>query len=213
MSYEQLSEYQPIRQGDIFYPLPRPKLLLDEMETISEDAGSEAAKWSNIKDREKIFITIEVEKTWGIVATQDCDAAQSSPCISLFQVVPFIKVYGSTPSSPSKWVKVLTERICRNASWFYLPKDDSIGISIEMAVNFHRVFQIERTDLERNKFLRRGRLASFAYEHYREAIAQYYRRYPYNEWYPFNKDQLEAYARERDYQVSNITPKYPMNDK
>ena len=144
-SYEQLSEYQPIRQGDIFYPLPRPKLLLDEMETISEDAESEAVKWSNIKDREKIFITIEVEKTWGIVATQNYDAAQSPPCISLFQVVPFIKVYASTPSSPSKWVKMLTERICRNASWFYLPKDDSIGISIEMAVNFHRVFQIEQT--------------------------------------------------------------------
>jgi hypothetical protein len=213
VSYELLKSDQPIRQGDIFFPLPRPKLLLDEMETISEEAGCEAAKWINIKDKNKILITVEVEKTWGIVATQDCDAAQSSPSISLFQIVPFIKVYGSMPGSPSKWVKVLTERICRNASWFYLPKDGSIGITEEMAVNFHRVFQIERIDLEKNKILRRGRLADFAYEHYREAIAQYYRRYPYNEWYPFNKEQLDAYAKEKRCPVCDITPIYPMNEK
>jgi hypothetical protein len=83
-----------------------------------------------------------------------------------------------------------------------------------MAVNFHEVFQIERIDLEKNINLRVGRLESFAYEHYREAIAQYFRRYPYNEWYSFNKSQLEYYATNiRKCKMEEIMPKYPMNER
>lgn len=111
-------------------------------------------------------------------------------------------------------MSVLTERMCKNASWYYLPKDEVFGIVEEMAANFHEVFQVQRVDLERNINLRKGRLANFAYEHYREAIAQYFRRYPYNEWYPFNKSQLEYYATNvRKCKIEEIMPKYPMNEK
>lgn len=212
MCYEPLDPDQPIRQGDIFFPLPRPKISIDELQAISRDAGIEATKWVDVQGRDEILTLVELEKTWGIVATQDCDATRSDS-ISLFQIVPFEKVYGSRPSKPSAWVSVLTERICKNARWIYLPKDDSMGINVEMAVNFDEVFQIERVDLERNIALRKGRLTNFAYEHYREAIAQYFRRYPYDEWYPFNKAQLEAYANDKRCSVDDITPKYPMNEK
>ncbi|MHB8120281.1 MAG: hypothetical protein ACYDHX_16430 [Methanothrix sp.] len=213
MCYESLNPDQPIRQGDIFFPLPRPKISLDELQTLSEDAGIGAPKWVDVKDKDKILAIVELEKTWGIVATQDCDATRSDS-ISLFQIVPFGEAYGSFPGRPSAWVSVLTERICKNASWFYLPKDDSIGINSEMAINFHEVFQIERIDLEKNINLRMGRLEYFAYEHYREAIAQYFRRYPYNEWYSFNKSQLEYYATNvRKCKIEDIMPKYPMNEK
>jgi hypothetical protein len=113
--YESLNPDQPIRQGDIFFPLPRPKILLDELQTLSEEAGIDASKWSEVKDKDKILTLVELEKTWGIVATQDCDATRSDS-ISLFKIVPFADVYGSFPSKPSAWVSVLTARICKNAS-------------------------------------------------------------------------------------------------
>lgn len=212
MSYEPLEGGQPIRQGDIFFPLPCPNLTLDDVQVISEDGDLEATNWADAQAKSKIFATVELEKAWGIVATQDCDAAWRSS-ISLFRIRPFEEVYGSRPGI-SGMVSTLTQRICKNASWYYLPKDESFGINREMAANFHEVFQIERVDLERNMNLRKGRLASFAYEHYREAIAQYFRRYPYNEWYPFNKAQLEYYATQvRKCRIEDITPKYPMNKK
>lgn len=193
MCYDPLDDRQPIRQGDIFFPLPRPKLSLDEMEAISEDAGSKATNWIDIKDRDKIIVTLELEKSWGIVATQDCDATRS-PLISLFQIEPFQHINKTPPTTPKKWVDMLTERACKNASWFYLPKDERFGINERMAVNFHKTFQIQRLDLENNIKLRKGRLVTVAYEHYRESIAQYYRRYPYNEWYSMNKEEANVYV-------------------
>ncbi|MHC1688023.1 MAG: hypothetical protein AB9879_09990 [Methanothrix sp.] len=212
MSYESLKGGQPIRQGDIFFPLPCPNISLDDVQAILEDGDLEATNWINAQKSDTVLATVELEKAWGIVATQDCDAAWQSS-ISLFRIRPFEEVYGSRPKKDSGWVSTLTERICKNASWFYLPKDEGIGIEKEMAANFHEVFQVQRTDLLSNINLRKGRLANFAYEHYREAIAQYFRRYPYNEWYPFNKAQLEAYAVMKKCSVEEIVPKYPMNER
>jgi hypothetical protein len=210
--YEELDGDQPIRQGDIFFPLPCTNISLDEVQAISEDGDLEATNWAKAHGKEEIFATVVLEKTWGIVATQDCDATWRSS-ISLFRIRPFKDVYGNRPNRDSGWISVLTERTCKNASWFYFPKDTDIGINEEMAVNFHEVFQVERVDLEKYINLRKGRLAYFAYEHYREAIAQYFRRYPYNEWYPFNKAQLEAYANDKKCNIEDIIPKYPMNEK
>lgn len=63
-----------------------------------------------------------------------------------------------------------------------------------MAVDFGEIVSIARCDIEDNlRELRKCRLNKVAYEHYRECIAQYYRRYPYDEWYPLNKEEFEAY--------------------
>jgi len=210
--YELLNGNQPIRQGDLFFPLPCANISLDNVQAISEDGYLEAMDWANAQSKEGISATILLEKTWGIVATQDCDATWRSS-ISLFRIRPFEDVTGSHPTKDSRWVSMLTERICKNASWFYLPKDSDMGINEEMAINFHEIFQIERVDLEKYIILRKGRLADFAYEHYREAIAQYFRRYPYNEWYPFTRKQIEVYAKDRKLKVEDIVPKYPMNER
>jgi hypothetical protein len=211
---------QPIRQGDILYPLPYATLSLDSLQSFSR-AGFKASNWNDLMDSIKndnddkcgISILVALKKTWGIVASQDCDAS-NAPHVSIFQIEPFADVYKNPITTTKGWVSTLTERLCKNASWYYLPKDENIGINFEMAVNFHRVIQFDRAELERNKNLRMGRLADFAYEHYREAIAQYYRRYPYDEWYPFNKVQLEYYAKNiRRCEIEEIVPKYPMNEK
>lgn len=36
-----------------------------------------------------------------------------------------------------------------------------------------------------------------AYEHYREKIAEYFRRYPYDEWYPLSKEEFKVYNDEK----------------
>jgi hypothetical protein len=64
-----------------------------------------------------------------------------------------------------------------------------------------KVFQIQSEDLKTNINLRKGRLNETAYQHFRECIAQYFRRYPYDEWYPLNKDEYNAYIESRKCQV------------
>jgi hypothetical protein len=66
-----------------------------------------------------------------------------------------------------------------------------------MAINFHMVFHIPRDHLEQyKKDLRKGRLNNIAFQHYRESIAQYFRRYPYDEWYPLTKEEFLEYNKE-----------------
>jgi hypothetical protein len=210
--YEKLDGDQPLRQGDIFSSLPFPNISLDNVQAVSEDGYLEATNWANAQSKKEISATVVLEKTWGIVATQDCDATWRAS-ISLFRIRPFEEVYGNPIKKELGLVHALTERTCKNASWFYLPKDVDIGINDALGVNFHEIFQVQKVDLEKYINLRKGRLLPFAYEHYREAIAQYFRRYPYNEWYPFNKVQLEAYANDKKIKVEDINPKYPMNEK
>jgi hypothetical protein len=194
--YELLDADFPIRQGDIFYPLPYVEISLTNIQSLRKvgpaDVVVQLSDWDSLKDNDEIIISTALGKTWGIVATQNCDASRI-PNISLFQIDLYTSINPTPPASPKKWVETITERVCRNASWFYLPKDERLGINERMAVNFHKVFQIPREDLETNIRLRKGRLVKVAFEHFRESIAQYYRRYPYNEWYSFDKDEIDWY--------------------
>jgi len=77
-----------------------------------------------------------------------------------------------------------------------------------MAVDFLSTLRIPREDLENLRHLRRGRLNSTADEHFRERVAEFFRRYAYNEWYPFSKDEFEAYKQGHPEEASIILP-YP----
>lgn len=93
MSYELLADDQLIRQGDIFFPLPCPNISLDHVQAISKDGDLEATNWISAQNSNTVLATVELEKAWGIVATQDCDATWRSS-ISLFRIRPFEEVYG-----------------------------------------------------------------------------------------------------------------------
>jgi hypothetical protein len=80
--YEFPDKNQPIKQGDIFYPLPLISLDLNKMAILSEKGVFEESNWQIIKDKEKIVVNTPVKQIWGIVATQDCDASRA-PIISL----------------------------------------------------------------------------------------------------------------------------------
>ena len=202
--YKFPSETDPIRQGDILYPLPITVLNLDSLITVSKTGGLSKRDWISLsKESPDIKIVTELRCAWGIVATQDCDAARDDPVrkpmISFFEIQPFESVCTDTipqRNTNEKFPIWIGPTCHKNLKWFYLPPDKEIGFLEKKAINFHQVFQLRLSDLSRNiKDLRKGRLNKVAYEHYRECIAQYYRRYPYDEWYPLNKEEFEVYNR------------------
>jgi hypothetical protein len=52
-----------------------------------------------------------------------------------------------------------------------------------------------------------GRLKDMADEHFREKIAQYFRRYPYNEWYPLSQEEYKHYTINDE--TRSDSPPYP----
>lgn len=198
MCYDLLEEDFSIRQGDIFYPLPCPEFNLTRMQVLEKVGSQEMltldSDWNSLCEQDSIVISVALQKTWGIVATQNCDASRI-PDISFFQIMPYLSINQTPPPEDKhdKWISIITDRSCKNASIFYLPIDERLGICERMIINFHKVFHLPREDLVNNIKLRKGRLARVAYEHYRESIAQYYRRYPYNEWYSLNSDEAAFY--------------------
>lgn len=198
MIYDFPAEHEPIRQGDIFYPLPIPLLELGNLTIVSPEGDMQIAEWDNLEE-EDVQVRVPLEKAYGIVASQDCDTSRA-PYVTFFEIGTFQDVSGLTlppQERINKWVKIITQESRKNAKWFYLPIDQRIGFCERMAVNFENVFHIQLSDLEQNiGRLRKGRLNKIAYEHYRESIAQYFRRYPYDEWYPLNKNEFVKYKEE-----------------
>jgi len=132
-----------------------------------------------------------------IVATQDCDALRS-PDITLCEIREFREVERKSKETTAakKWKDILTQHARINQKWFYLPPDDQIGFDKKMAVDFLVTIRVPREDLEEIRSLRRGRLNKMADEHFRERLTEFFRRYPYDEWYPLNKEEFAEYKKE-----------------
>ncbi len=201
MIYDYPSPEEPIKQGDIFHPLPFLTFDLDTLPVINRsDNSAEPKKWEDIDGFPKSVIT-SIQQRWGIVASQDCDTSNSEN-ISFFTIRPFSTLGGVqdfTEEKDAKWWmnKLLNKIRSEGIKWFYLPADERIGFSARQIVVFEEVFQVPRKSLESRKALRKGRLNSIADEHFRETLAQFFRRYPYNEWYPLSKPEFEEYKKKR----------------
>lgn len=198
MIYEKLDIHSALRQGDIFSNIPVPYINIDRLPVAFEN-GIEEKAWKEISEHENAVVAnIPLKRSWAIIASQDCDAARS-PYISFFQIGKLDEVTRlNLPNSTKAWVSFITEKSRLNARWLYLPEDELIGFNSRMAVNFHQLFQISRESLINHIELRKGRLNKIAYEHYRESIAQYFRRYPYDEWYPMSKDEFSEYNKNKN---------------
>jgi hypothetical protein len=76
-----------------------------------------------------------------------------------------------------------------------------------MGVDFLVTLRVPRLELEQLRQLRKGRLNDVAAAHFRERIAEFYRRYAYDEWYSLDPAEMEAYLSEYpdvkpfDYQI------------
>jgi antitoxin (DNA-binding transcriptional repressor) of toxin-antitoxin stability system len=185
---------QPIRQGDIFVGVPRIDLSLKDVLVVSE-LGQSVAEWVEIaKTGEPVSIIVPVRPVTAIVATQDCDAVHGRD-ITLCEIGNLTDIEGMCKETASAkgWKNIITRQARINQKWFYLPPDDRLGFSNKMAVDFTMTLRVPRTQLEELRDLRAGRLNVVADEHFRERISDFFRRYPYDEWYPLDEEELKAY--------------------
>ncbi len=188
----------PIRQGDIFIGLPRIDMSLQEVPVIEADGEQTIRSWAEISEEgSPVTAILAVRPVAAIVATQDCDAVRA-PDITLCEIRYFPEVERRCieTSSPKSWMRIITQQARLNQKWFYLPPDNRIGFDKKMGVDFMVTLRVPREELETLRYLRKGRLNSLADEHFRERISEFFRRYPYDEWYPLNDNEMKAYLHD-----------------
>jgi hypothetical protein len=216
MIYKFPNPNDPIRQGDIFKSLPYVVLNPEKLIVVSNNDDAEAiVNWTEISKDQPHDVVATVKSSYGIVVTQDCDTAHD-PSITFFEIDEFFRVSkwnelrSKTPEELTKWWgQKFTERYrAKGQKFFYLPSDSRIGFDDKMAANYQNVFSVSSDFLKNNLVTHRaGRLNDEADEHFREHLAHYFRRYPYDEWYPYTKEEAAVYQKEigeeiklRDYQ-------------
>lgn len=197
MIYEYPPPADPIRQGDIFVGLPRADISLRRVPILAADGKQLEAPWEEIaKDGQAVTAVLALRPVAAIVASQDCDTTHGiDVTLCEIQRFPLVEPRGKDVTSPHTWTRIITQHARVNQKWFYLPPDEKIGFVEKMAVDFRVTLRVLRTDLEELRSLRKGRLCPVADEHFRERIAEFFRRYPYDEWYPLNREELETYKK------------------
>ncbi|TET68387.1 MAG: hypothetical protein E3J56_11475 [Candidatus Aminicenantes bacterium] len=212
MIYAFPSKARPIRQGDIFANIPRVSISLKELQIVNDDDIQQLSWGSIAVENKKIEAILPITSVFAIVATQNCDAL-SSPEITLCEIRQFPEVDGKAKDAkkPKSWEKIITQQARINQKWFYLPSDPKIGFTEKMAVDFRCSIRVPRMELENFRNFRKGTLNALAQQHFRERLGQFFRRYPYNEWYSLDSEELKAYEKNHKCEVS---PKYTwQNDK
>lgn len=200
MIYDKPSAEDPIRQGDIFRWIPSTELSLATMACVDKDGKElERTSWNSLvplSPGKELYVLVPVRAFYAIAVSQDCDAVRSQ-YITFCEIRPFMDVQGGDPPKDAKgWMNLLTKQARVNWKWFYLPPDDALGFAQKMAVDFRSVTKVDRVELESLlSQLRVGRLNEIALAHFRERISDFFRRYAYNEWYPLDHAELQAYVR------------------
>jgi hypothetical protein len=202
MIYEIPSSNSPVQQGDIFRYIPRIDINLEQLSVVDGDDFYER-NWVDLTGsggNSPITTVVAIRPVTAIVITQDCDAVRVDD-IALAEIVLFEQVMSDIVKAkyPEKTWGIITKQSRLNLRWFYLPIDESIGFAQRMAVDFHSVLRTSRFFLERNiAQFRVARLKEIAYEHFREKLSEYYRRYPYDEWYPLDKNEYQEYRKSKN---------------
>jgi hypothetical protein len=199
MIYDPVLNDAPILQGDIFTSLPRVDVSLKKVFVVDADLSPYEMTWADAAESrtgasQMVRAILPLYPVDAIVITQSCDAARADN-VSLCEIVPVDKVLKDSQSWVTKtWARNLTKQDTENLRWFYLPPGGATGFQERRAVDFRTVIHLLREELEAFKQFRKGRLNKVAYEHFREKLAQFFRRYPYNPWYPLDKNEFQAYA-------------------
>lgn len=199
MIYDFLSEEQPLRQGDIFSSLPRVDFTLTDLQILDEESNFIRESWVQLsKQSGRHAAVVAIRPVAAILATQDCDVIRA-PDLTFCEIRQIAEIEGKArqTSSSKSWMSLITQHARLNLKWFYLPPDPQIGFSDKMAVDFMVTLRVPREDVEKMINLRKGRLNKVAYEHFRERLSEFFRRYPYDEWYSLNSDEFAAYRKDK----------------
>ena len=187
MIYKNVSVNKPIRQGDIFRNLSLVRFDLEDLLTFQDDNSIISKTWESIEPNE-VQILANLEKTYAIVLSQDCDCLRS-PYLSLIVIKPLNK----NIQTQKNWMEFIIDLNKRRPSKMYLPPDNNFNIPIRMQIDFSHIFPIARKNLEVLRKLRLARLNKEAMEHFREKAAYYFHRYGYEEFYPLNNFEMDSY--------------------
>lgn len=202
MIYEKTTISDPIKQGDIFTYMPRIDFDLESLPIVSNDTDLIQNDWVKITQTsgdDLITSLVAIRPVMAIVITQDCDAVRIDD-IALCEIIPFEKVEPNikTARYPQKTWSVITKNSKVNLKWFYLPQEQGVGFKERMAVDFQSVLRVSRTFLEKHlEDFRIARLNDIANQHFRERLSEYFRRYPYDEWYSLDKSEFEEYRKSK----------------
>lgn len=197
MIYEFPDQDEPIRQGDIFVGIPRFDFAMKRIAVVVEDHPEETSWESVAKEGRPVTTIVQARPVTAIVISQNCDALRA-PDINLCEVRNFreIERKSKNTKTPKSWMRIITQQARLNQKWFYLPADEKVGFTEKMGADFMVTIRVPRVDLESLRHLRKGCLNEVAKAHFRERIAEFYRRYPYDEWYPLNEEEMEVYKRD-----------------
>jgi len=195
--YEFPGQAEPIKQGDIFVGIPRFDFALKRIAVVVGDHPEETSWESVAKEGSPVTTIIQARPVTGIVISQNCDALRA-PDINLCEVRDFrtVELKSKETNKATGWSRIITQHARLNQKWFYLPPDEKIGFTEKMGADLMVTIRLPRVDLEALRHLRKGRLNEMAAAHFRERIAEFYRRYPYDEWYPLNKEEMKAYRKD-----------------
>lgn len=201
MIYESVNVEDPISQGDIFKNVPRVDFSLETMavaEGDEEEIEVRQTTWrdalENATPTKPISALLTIKPVTAIVITQNCDAVRGE-YLCLCEIGEYLSATGqNAPRNPDKWQSLILNFSRTNGRYFYLPEDAQRGFTERNAVDFRVILRMPRVDLERLKDHRIAKLNREANEHFREALAHFFRRYAYNEWYPLTKEEFAAYA-------------------
>ncbi len=191
MIYKSISIGRSIQQGDIFHNLSLVRYDLNDLSVIDDNERIEQTSWTEIT-RDNVNIVANLERTYGIVMTQDCDCLRNT-YISLGMIRPWRRDI----TSVNKWMKAIINLNNKEPSKMYLPPDKTFNIPERMFIDFSTIFYILRENLEGLRNLRLCRLNNEALEHFREKLASYFHRYSYDEYYPLNIQEIEEYEKWR----------------
>ena len=197
MIYEYPSPDAPLRQGDIFSGLPRVEVSLKHVPVVTAKGTQVDMPWAQIVERgDPVTAILALKPVTAIVASQDCDAARA-PDITLCEIDEFrtVERKSEQTTATKKWVHIITQQARLNQKWFYLPADQRMGFEDRMGVDFHMTLRVPRKELAEVRHLRLGRLGGVAAAHFRERIAEFFRRYAYNEWYPLDAHEMAEYRK------------------
>jgi len=197
MIYCYPSQNTEIKQGDIFVGLPWFDFSMDKIKILNSKEVNDV-NWSDVVGtNEAVDALLTVRPVTAIVANQDCDNIRAK-YITLCAILPFDEVFSKKTGTITQrdFIKVTTKHDRINLKWFYLPNDNKIGFTQKMAVDFFATIRVQRVELEQLRNFRKGTLNDTAGEHFREKLSEFYRRYPYNEWYPLDKDEFLIYKKD-----------------
>ncbi len=189
---------EPLRQGDIIFPLPL--LTLDPNNLYIHQTNQDSQQLAegnwldvNLCSPNGSKLIVNSESVFGIVANQDCDA-QRIETLTCFLVRKMSeKEITALGSTLKKQAANLIKQSRSDEKKFYLPSQSTL-FDAKYLVDFQTVITINRKFVQDNisKMLH-ARLNEVARRHFRQKVGDYFWRYSYDEWYLLSKDEFTQY--------------------